>query len=223
MPDKKEQVAIETVKETYSFDISIASDENAILPFHFDMDGILLHQANAQPLLRAIIKGRVTYVFLIPDGMDGAFRFEDATEIIGSKPLFTVKKGDQEVDVLLLPREEANQLFILRDGSLVLTGAALLEDADGALRLETTQVENILRCYPSDRLEGKAKRLADEGPFGVYKVNTEEKQIPVLCEAIRQSSSDASSASTLYPALRNARISLPLPQPASRIVCPGLR
>ena len=117
------------------------------------------------------------------DGMDGAFRFEDATEIIGSKPLFTVKKGDQEVDVLLLTREEANQLFILRDGSLVLTGAALLEDADGALRLETTQVENILRCYPSDRLEGKAKRLADEGPFGVYKVNTEEKQIPVLCEA----------------------------------------
>ena len=183
MPDKKEQVAIETVKETYSFDISIVSDENAILPFHFDMDGILLHQANAQPLLRTIIKGRVTYVFLIPDGMDGAFRFEDAVEIIGSKPLFTVKKGEREVDVLLLTREEANQLFILRDGSLVLTGAALLEDADGALRLETTQAENILRCYPSDRLEGKAKRLADEGPFGVYKVNTEEKRIPVLCEA----------------------------------------
>ncbi len=183
MPDKKEQVAIETVKETYSFDISIVSDENAILPFHFDMDGILLHQANAQPLLRAIIKGRVTFVFLIPDGMDDAFRFEDAVEIIGSKPLFTAKKGDQEVDVLLLTREEANQLFILRDGSLVLTGAALLEDADGALRLETTQAENILRCYPADRLEGKAKRLADEGPFGVYKVNTEEKQIPVLCEA----------------------------------------
>ena len=131
MPDKKEQVAIETVKETYSFDISIASDENAILPFHFDMDGILLRQANGQPVLRTEIKGRMTYVFMVPDGMDGAFRFEDAVEIIGSKPLFTVKKGDQEVDVLLLTREEANQLFILRDGSLVLTGAALLEDADG--------------------------------------------------------------------------------------------
>ena len=183
MPDKKEQVAIETVKETYSFCISIVSDENAILPFHFDMDGILLRQANGQPVLRTEIKGRMTYVFMVPDGMDGAFRFEDAVEIIGSKPLFTVKKGDQEVDVLLLTREEANQLFILRDGSLVLTGAALLEDADGALRLETTQAENILRCYPADRLEGKAKRLADEGPFGVYKVNAEEKQIPVLCEA----------------------------------------
>ena len=183
MPDKKEQVAIETVKETYSFDISIASDENAILPFHFDMDGILLRQANGQPVLRTEIKGRMTYVFMVPDGMDGAFRFEEAAEIIGSKPLFTVKKGDQEVDVLLLTREEANQLFILRDGSLVLTGTALLEDADGALRLETTQAENILRCYPADRLEGRAKRLADDGPFGVYKVNTEEKQIPVLCEA----------------------------------------
>ena len=182
MPDKKEQVVIETAKETYTFDISIASEENAILPFHFDMDGILLCQANAQPVLRTEIQGRITYVFMVPDGMDGAFRFEDAVEIIGGKPFFTVKKGGAEVDVLVISREEANGLFILRDGSLVLTDTALLEDADGALRLETTNAKNILRCYPAGRLEGKAKRLSDEGIFGVYEVETEEKQIPVICE-----------------------------------------
>ncbi len=182
MPDKKERVVIETAKETYPFDLSIASEENAILPFHFDMDGILLRQANAQPVLRTEIKGRITYVFMVPDGMDGTFCFEEAAEITGGRPFFTVKKGGAEADVLVVNREEANQLFILRDGSLVLTDAALLEDENGALRLETTNVKNILRCHPADRLQGKAQRLSDDGPFGVYKVKAEEKQIPIACE-----------------------------------------
>ena len=56
-------------------------------------------------------------------------------------------------------KREANELFILRDGSLILTDAVLLEDENGALRLETANAKNILRCYPAGRLEGKAKRL----------------------------------------------------------------
>ena len=183
MPEKKhEQVEIRTAKETYAFDISIASEENAILPFRFDLDGILLRQANAQPVLRTEILGRATYVFMIPDGMDGSFRFEDDAEVTGGKPLFTVRKGDKAVDILLLTREEANRLFILRDGSLVLTDAALLEDEKGALRLETGKARSTLRCYPAERLQGKAQRLAEEGPFGVYQAKTAEKQIPVACE-----------------------------------------
>ena len=181
MPAKKERVVIETEKETYSFDVAIASEENAILPFHFDMDGILLRQANAQPVLRTVINGRATYVFMIPEGMDGEFRFEEAAEITGGKPFFTVKKEQAEADVLVLSRAEANRLFILRDGSLVLTDAALLEDEMGALRLETTNAQNTLRCYPARLLEGKARRLPDEGPLGVYQAETKERQIPVDC------------------------------------------
>ena len=208
MPDKKERVVIETAKETYPFDLSIASEENAILPFHFDMDGILLRQANAQPVLRTVIKERITYVFMIPEGMDGAFRFEEAAEITGGKPFFTVKKGGAEVDVLAVSREEANQLFILRDGSLVLTNAVPLEDADGALRLETTQAENILRCYPADRLAGKAKRLSDEGIFGVYEVKTEEKQIPVACEPCAPCRWTISVPENILDGLKDARLQI---------------
>ena len=182
MPEKKEQVTIQTAKETYQFDISIASEENAILPFHFDLDGILLHQASAQPVLRTIIHNRITYVFMVPDGMDGKFSFEEEAKVTGSKPLFTVQKGDKAVDVLVLSREEANRLFILRDGSLILTDAALLEDENSALRLETVKAENILHCYPPDRLQGKARRMADQGPFGVYQANTAEKKIDISCE-----------------------------------------
>ena len=126
-------------------------------PSGFDMDGILLRQANAQPVLRTEINGRATYVFMVPDGMDGAFRFEDGAEIgSAGKAASSRSRRAREVDVLLLSREEAGRLFLLRDGSLVLTDAALLEDADGALRLETTQAENTLRCYPADRLRRKA-------------------------------------------------------------------
>ena len=184
MPEKQgEQVTIRTAKETYVFDVSIAPEENAILPFHFGMEGILLHQANAQPVLRTEIHGRATYVFMAPEGMDGAFFFEEEAQVSGGKAFFTVKKGPAEADVLLLSREEANRLFILRDGSLILTDAALLEDEAGRLRLETTQPRNTLRCYPADRLQGTALRREDEGPWGVYEAVTEERHIPVVCES----------------------------------------
>ena len=181
MPDKKgERVEIRTAKETYVFDVSIAGDENAILPFHFDMDGILLKQANAQPVLRTEIKGRSVYVFMVPDGMEGAFRFEEDVKVSGGQPFFTVRKGEREVDVLLLTRAETNRLFILRDGSLILTDAALLEDERGALRLETAEEENTVLTYPADRLTGSAAlRLADQGVFGAYRVAAVRREIPV--------------------------------------------
>ena len=184
LPDKEhEQVSIETGTQTYVFDVSIASDENAILPFHFDLDGILLQQANAQPVLRTVILGRATYVFMIPDGMDGTFCFEDSVERIGSSSFFTVKKGSAVADVMVLTREQTNQLFVLRDGSLVLTDQALLEDEKGGLRLETVQDENRLYCYPPDRLRASsALQLPADGPWGVYQANTQKKEISVSCE-----------------------------------------
>ena len=181
MPEKNhEQVVIETAKETYTFDVSIASEENAILPFHFDLDGILLRQTNTQPVLRTEIRGRIMYVFMVPDG--GSFRFEKDAKVTGSGQLFTVQKDDRTVDIMLLTREETNRLFVLRDGSLILTDAALLEDENGGLRLETLKSENVLYCYPADRLQGKARRVADQGPFGVYQAITEEKKIAITCE-----------------------------------------
>ena len=184
MPAKNhERVDIETDTGTVSFDISIASGENAILPFRFDMDGILLLKASAQPVSRTVIRGRNVYVFLVPEGMDGKFLFEDGAEVTGEKPLLTVRKGGREADILLLSRREAEKLFILKDGSLVLTDAALLEDDRGALKLETTRAENTLTCFPPDRLAGKARRLPDKGPFGVYRADTEERILPVACEA----------------------------------------
>ncbi|MBR6186585.1 MAG: beta-galactosidase [Clostridia bacterium] len=207
MPDKKnEQVIIQTAKETYTFDISIASEENAILPFHFDLDGILLKRANAQPVLRTEIKGRAVYAFMVPEG--GSFRFEEEANVTGGSQLFTVQKGDKTVDILLLTREETNRLFILRDGSLILTDAALLEDENGALRLETVKAENTLYCYPADRLQGKAQRLNDQGPWGMYQANTPEKKIAIACEPAAPCRWKLSIPENALEGLKDARLQI---------------
>ena len=100
----------------------------------------------------------------------------------GGKAFFTVEKGGAKVDVLVLSRQEADRFYLLRDGSLVMTDAALLEDETGALRLETVNAENILSCFPEDRLLGQAQRLDSLGPWGRYRVQTEEKKISVRVE-----------------------------------------
>ena len=187
MPAKQhEEVRIETVQAAYCFDISIASEENAILPFHFDMDGILLLQATAQPILRTVYKGKTLWVFLRPDGMDGLFCFEKDASIAeqanesGDVRLLSVRKDNAAADVLVLSRAMCNQLFVLRDGSLVWTDAALLEDERGALRLETACTHLTLRCWPNDRL-ASASRLArcDNDVLGIYTLDLPDVQIPV--------------------------------------------
>ena len=155
-PREHESITIQSKNARYSFDLSIATDENAILPFHFMMDGILLLQANAQPVLRTVLQEKAVYVFMIPDGMDGALSFEPSAEVRKTdspirsvEKVLSVRKGDQEITVLLLSREQANRLYLLRNGRLAFSDAALLEDEQGALRLETEQAENRVEFWPT--------------------------------------------------------------------------
>ena len=181
MPAKAhEQVRIETDDGDLLFDLGLASEENAVLPFRFDMDGVLLLQACAQPVLRTVIRGRIVYVFMVPEGMKASFRFEEGVRVSGEPSFFTAEKDGHSVDVLVLTREETGRLFLLRDGSLVLTDAALLEDAEGALRLETTAARNTLRCYPADRLErSPAAARGTDGVWGVYQADARPRDVPV--------------------------------------------
>ena len=186
---KRDLVRVETGAEEYDFEISLAPEENAILPFEMDLDGIRLKQAAAQPVLRTEAAGRTVYVFMKPEGMEADFRFGEGTEVIGNAcPLkgkevsrFSVRRGDREIDILLVSRETANRMFLLRDGSLVFTGAALLEDEAGRLRLETAETENILQCWPPERLgaSGKLTRMPGRGPLGKWRADTEEAVLPV--------------------------------------------
>ena len=188
MPARRhEAVRVRARGGVYDFDISLASGENAMLPFAFDMDGIRLSQAGAQPLLRTVIDGRVTYAFMVPEGMGGTFCFGDGVAIDGEAILprgseahrFTVTKGERAVDVLVLSRAMANRLYRLKSGGLLFTDAAPLEDPDCALRLETTLADNTLYTYPTCLPETARTPQADCGPLAAYRFCAAPRDIPL--------------------------------------------
>lgn len=78
MPERRgERVTLQLAEEEITFSIDIAGDENGILPFHFDMDGIDLVKATAQPVTVICPGGERTYVFFAPEGMRAEFVFEE--------------------------------------------------------------------------------------------------------------------------------------------------
>lgn len=172
LPDRRnEEIRLILDGEELNWNVSIDSDENTILPFHFDMDGIDLVQANAQ----IVTKAADTYVFLVADGMQGKFVFEDTARINGSKENayvcgknlqaehFCVEKDGSRRNVLVLSRKMANNMFLLSDDRLVFSEAAVLEDENG-VRLETTEAVNRIHVYPADSLCAmKNFRKADTG------------------------------------------------------------
>ena len=191
-PRKHDRVRLVTGNGAFDFDISLAPEENAILPFGMDLDGIPLVQATAQPVLRTESAGRILYVFLEPEGMAADFRFGSGTTVSGNAGplegeetrLFSVRWENREAEVLLISRKSAGRLFLLRDGRLVFTDGALLEDEQGGLRLETLRPENTLLCWPPESLgaSGRLKRLPDRGPLGAWRANTREVILPVAVQ-----------------------------------------
>ena len=73
-PKKNETVTIELKDTQVIFDhIDLEGEENCILPFGWNMDGILLQKAGAQMITRIEKEGQITCVFLKPEGMTPVF------------------------------------------------------------------------------------------------------------------------------------------------------
>lgn len=193
LPDRhNEEIMLQLESEKLTWNIGIAGDENAILPFHFNMDGIDLVQASAQAVTRVTHDGEVTYVFFVPDGMQGEFRFEDAARIAGtdsniykctddiSAECFTVEKASGKCKVLVLSRSLSNDMFLLSDGRLIFTDEVILEDEKG-IRIESSKNSVKFHVYPVNGFEGMGniKKVEDEraGFFGTYQIHTQIKNV----------------------------------------------
>lgn len=216
MGEKKNQhIVLELDREDIDFDISIDTDENAILPFQFDMSGIDLHHATAQVITRIISDDHETYVFLCPDGMEPSFTFEQGVAIDGKNgtasgncykaelkdgvDLFTVKKGDILIKILLISREFSDQMYRVDDSTLVFTKAALLKDENG-LRIETTEAENIIYKYPADS--------AEDGIFSRESFSAEKKEIPITYKPVANNRYTISIPSDYLEGLKDARLQI---------------
>lgn len=200
LPDRRgEQVTLRLEREDLTWEIGLAGGENAILPFHFDMDGIDLVQASAQLITKVTRDGETTYVFLVPDGMRGQFIFGAGTRINGAEEtiytcagdlrseLFCVEREGVRRRVLVLDRALSNDLFRLSRGRLAFTDAVLLED-DTGIRLESEKPSNLIHVYPADGFEGMAnmKRvpplLADH--LGTYRLETEPRRAEAVVRQV---------------------------------------
>lgn len=117
--------------------ISLASGENCILPFNMDLDGVLLAAATVQPV--TVIKpanGVKMFVFLRPRGMKDAWmRFADGQLVHIDHTLdsqeFTVTSGNQSAHILVLSRDMADRMTVMRastgsDGSAAPNGDVLV-------------------------------------------------------------------------------------------------
>lgn len=190
-----EEITLQMGDEKLTWHIGINGDENAILPFHFDMDGIELVQANAQLITKSVYAGETTYVFFVPDGMRGEFIFEDCAEVTRTfsenkniyqcaehiqAEHFTVEKGVIKRSILVLSRRFADNMFLLSDGRLIFTDGVILEDKTG-IRLESINHSNIIHVYPSESFERmeniRRVEAGFQGVFGSYQVETEEKRV----------------------------------------------
>lgn len=220
LPDRRnEEIRLHLDGENLTWNISIAGEENAILPFHFDMDGIDLVQANAQ----AITKVADTYVFLVPDGMDGKFVFEDAVKVNGldesiyicGKNLraerFSIEKGSVHLNVLAISREMANNMFLLSGDRLAFTDAVVLEDANG-IRLESTEAVNTIHVYPANGFDSmKTIKRADAQIntfMGSYVIETAVRQTDVAVKQVGPTRYTLHIPETVMDGVKDARLQL---------------
>lgn len=199
MKDKNnESIEIKLKDETIVFEnISIAGDENCILPIHFDMDGISLIKATAQPVTRFSLDKKNVYVFMIPDGMGGRFVFEDGVAINGQQnneirltdenaQSFEVSKDGVTIEVLCLSRELCNQMYLLENKGLIFSKEALFV-RDGHVFTEGTDSISELKTYPKNLLQneknvaevGGSKQDIGQSVLGFYELKCDEIKVEV--------------------------------------------
>lgn len=209
---KNRKVAVQTESGEIVFDISIAVDENAILPFHFDMGGIDLIAATAQSVTRIATSDIGTFVFMRPDGMESIFRFEDGVRVLGGNgtadgnvysavlndgtDIFTVKKGGIESRVLLISRELADQMYVVDEGKLAFTRAALMQDETG-IRIETTEADNTLLWY-----------WAGEMGLSEEHFLSDEKKLPLTCTKVAEHRYTVSLPEGCFSGVKDIRLQI---------------
>ena len=160
-------------------DISLMADENCVLPINMDIGGIILKYALAQPVAKWTESGKPTHIFMIPEGMEERFVFEEGVEVTKEKALcgnrYVIKKDSAVACIHTVSREMSNNLYCIeRDENMIIlvTEGAVMVD-ENQVRIE---VESKLKPY--NILHNEIWRTyAPEGqvvdvPIGINQVGT---------------------------------------------------
>ncbi|MCI9078147.1 MAG: beta-galactosidase [Lachnospiraceae bacterium] len=195
MPAKEnENITLKLADGDITFEnIGIDTDENCILPFNFDMEGINLEYATAQPVTYMQDGSSIVYIFMRPDGMKSQFIFEEGVLINGNSvnrysadtekeaDIFTVSKGEAVFKVICISRGLSNKMYKLGNkGFLFAEDAVMVKE--GSVYLETYNNQPGIYTYPVNLLAGSiyveeaGAESRIEG-FGFYKASANKVQI----------------------------------------------
>jgi hypothetical protein len=206
MMDKTDEtIILELAHETLSVGpFNIAQNENCILPFNMDLDGIQLKYATVTPLTVIENAGKKYYFFYMPekmtpsyivdqnnvlsiDGADSVFethtiRITPPSEGMSS---FTIVGKEKNIEIITLTRAQSNQFYKINykgiDTALLVDGTLLF--ADDHLRIETIQNEVIAYAFPSEHFDAipTLESIEATSIFKGYRLLADEKTIvPVL-------------------------------------------
>jgi hypothetical protein len=120
----------ETLRVPSTGGFTLEAGAACILPFHFDLDGLDLLYATAQPVTRIERDGEEIWFFAAPRGMaaEYAFRDENGLRIVvpGAGRVFEVPQGGRRRRIVTLTWEEALGFWLVdgKDGPRVLISEA---------------------------------------------------------------------------------------------------
>jgi len=184
-----EMVTLELEKETIEVGpISLAADENCILPFNMDLGGINLKYALAQPVTRWKEDGIEHFLFMVPEGMNEKFVFEKEVHVEEENQQFgkvyKVSSGTHRCVINTLSRQQMNNCYQLdRNGKkiFIITEASVLE-GNGELRLETTEEKTTIYVYPTNIIkesDSVIKKNQLNEKWDEFQVLSKKKSVPV--------------------------------------------
>lgn len=188
--------------------VSIDRGRYFFWPFHFDLDGIDLQWATAQPVTRLDDADGALWVFMSTDGVEPEFVFdaddiveapaaarrEGARLILPLRPsasrLTTLRARDgNAIRLLLLSPAEARQLWVgeyLGERRLLLSEASVMADGDALILRQRGQAAFRLSIWPDPGLAAPLQRLESAGALVRYRATLPAKPtIRVEATAIR--------------------------------------
>ncbi|HSC55497.1 MAG TPA: beta-galactosidase [Phnomibacter sp.] len=218
MPDQRQvQIKMEsskgllTIPENGGFDL--LSGENAIFPFHFNLNGSLLHYATAQLLMQSNDAQQPYVVFFKPKGIQGEFSFATGVQVTAISGVaidknkkrvlvkctntigeFSVTAAGKKTRVLVIDKSLALQSYIINRGSkkwLIFSDAVVLQSDTGITMLSDGKNNFELSIYPknSDVPKpgiGSLEKMPESASFSHYRIKLPAMEYLVVSRAISQ-------------------------------------
>lgn len=211
-------VTVQTGREDIRFPASgalaIGEEAYAMLPYNFDLDGVLLRSAMAQPITRIEANGEVYYFFVTPKGMTAEYTFETSSilaleaggggvseddgvttvhpvEGYAESIRLTALNGNR-IRIHTLTDEEGLDFWLAKVWGrtrVMMTAANLLASGD-ELKLESAgEEEVVLRVFPDfeglgEIAGGDLVARTEEGIFAVYRFRMPRKEIKLAVERV---------------------------------------